>query len=229
MDLRKAVDRINKNGVLLVYPINNKSEPNSLWQELHPRKKMRWEWDSGGDQSVSDLWFMRERLSISGKVVYAKWYQGRATFFSVELFTAILRVFQEEGFYQQGLKRTARDVLEVLEENSPLSTKQLKKATELTGKENESLYTRSLKELWNRFIIVAYGEVDEGAFPSLAVGATRVIFEDIWAKSAELDLKKAKATIDKYMPADSLFRKYFDKTVKAMQKQHVFEEPDLEL
>ncbi|HMN67936.1 MAG TPA: hypothetical protein PKC28_05290, partial [Bdellovibrionales bacterium] len=75
----KAIKAIDKKGALLVYPLNNKKEPASIWSELFPRTKMRWEWDAGSDNRVAELWYLREELSRSRKVVYVKWYQGRAT------------------------------------------------------------------------------------------------------------------------------------------------------
>ena len=66
-----------------------------------------------------------------------------------------------------------------------------------------------MKELFRRFLIVAYGEVDDGAFPSLAVGATRTLFEDIWKDSQSLGAKEAEAILDKYMPKGSKFRGFW--------------------
>ena len=87
VSLQKAVTQINLHGILLVFPINNRDEPKSLWSEFYPRTKMRWEWDDSGDQKVSDMWSLMKRLSTTKQVVYSKWYQGRATFFSLELFS----------------------------------------------------------------------------------------------------------------------------------------------
>lgn len=84
------------------------------------------------------------------------------------------------------LSPTARLILDTLEEDSPLSTKQLKMMTDLRGKDNEPIYNKSLKELFKRFLIVGYGEVDDGAFPSLAVAATKSIYEDLWLKASKV-------------------------------------------
>ena len=167
MDLRSALSKVNKRGMLLVYPINNKKEPASLWSELYPKSEMRWEWDAGGDDRVSLLWHMRERLSTSDRVIYAKWFRGRATLISFELFASMLKLLAGG---EALLSFQARDILDLLREDSPLSTKALKKMTDLQGRENEKVYVRALKELWMRGLIVGYGEVDEGAFPSLAMG-----------------------------------------------------------
>lgn len=211
MNQKTAIAKINTRGILLVFPINNKKEPLSLWSEFYPRTPMRWEWNEDGDDRVGQLWGLMKKLSDSTTVVYSKWYQGRATFFSRELFTALVCVSMPY-FSDPEVSRTGRDLLECLESDSPLSTKELKKLTELRGKENEKFYNRGMKELFSKFLIVAFGEVDDGAFPSLAVGATRNLYEDIFNQAQEMKKSQARKIIDQYMPEGSLFRKYLDKT-----------------
>lgn len=190
-----------------MFPIDNAPEPRSLWSVAYPRSKMRWEWDDGGDNRVANLWYLREELSTSRKVVYVKWFRGRATFLSCDLFRALLCVYSKQpGF--SALTRDAREILSLLEENSPQSTKQLKRQSGLVGRALEPTYMKALQQLWDRLLIVAFGEVDEGAFPSLAVGATKWIFEGLYREAQELDLAEALATIEKYF------------TTPLLQKQH---------
>lgn len=210
MNQRSAISHINKNGVLLVFPINNAKDPQSLWSEFFPRTKMRWEWDDEGDNKVAGMWMLMKRLSNCDQVVYSKWYRGRATFFSRELFTAMLCIYKSTGELTYGLSRTARELLDALESDSPLSTKELKKITELQGRLNEPQYSRAMKELFSRLLIVAYGEVDDGAFPSLAVGATQLIYEDLWLEADAMDIKSAQAILDREMPMGSRMRKFFE-------------------
>lgn len=210
MNQKSAVRKINALGALLVFPIKNKKEPASLWSVFYPKKKMRWEWDDSSDSHVAELWHLMKKLSDSNQVVYSKWYQGRATFFSRELFTALL--CHSLGYFEQPtLSRTATNLLDCLDMDSPLSTKQLKQMTEMRGKDNEGAYNRAMKELFARFLIVAYGEVDDGAFPSLAVGATKNLFEDLLAQAREMKPEAAQKIIDHYLPLGSPFRKYLDK------------------
>src|SRR4051812_11251728 len=91
MNVRTAVSKLNKKHMLLVFPANNSKEIPSLWSEFFPRTKMVWEWDENGDTRVSDLWHLREKLSKSGLLVYGKWFRGRATLMSLEVFPALLR------------------------------------------------------------------------------------------------------------------------------------------
>lgn len=218
MKTKVALQKISEKGILLVYPIKNAKQPSSLWSQLHPRTEMRWEWDAEGDQKVANLWILREQLSTSNKVIYCKWYQGRATFFSFELYAACLRILSEHHFFTDSLSLQAQEVLDLLNEDSPLSTKQIKRATDLIGRDQEATYHRALKQLWSRFLIVGYGEVEEGAFPSLAVGSSRLLFEDVWIKSENLLLSEAQSIVNSYMPVDSLFRKYWDRQLKELKK-----------
>ena len=136
---------------------------------------MVWDWNDDAAGPVHDMWGLMKRLSDCREVVYSKWYQGRATFFSRELFAAMLCLRCLQSDARRGLSSTARTLFEVLENNSPLSTRKLKELTDLQGKLHEAEYSRAMKDLFTRLLIVGFGEVDDGAFPSLAVGATELL------------------------------------------------------
>ncbi|MFN8791680.1 MAG: hypothetical protein ACK5Y2_09540 [Bdellovibrionales bacterium] len=209
MSQSKAIKAIDRDGILLVFPIDNRRDPHSLWYELHPKTKMRWEWDEDGDSRVANLWHLRTELSTTRKVVYSKWFRGRATYFSRDLFRACLRLEQE---HLLNLSRESREVLDTLISDSPLSTRQLKEIVGLQGRLLEPLFNKSLKPLWDHFQIVGFGEFEDSSFPSLGIGATRTLYEDLREESQTLDLRKAQATLDRFMPAGSLWRKYWDRT-----------------
>ncbi len=218
MSLKKAVALIEKSGALLIFPINNRVEPPSLWFELHPGEKMLWEWDENGDSRVSDLWHLKTKLSASGKIVYSKWYQGRATAFSFPVFKCLLALTGATREEPELVQKNARIILDILNSDSPLSTKQLREACGLKGKENAAAYERALKELWKKFLIVGFGEVDDGAFPSLAVGSTRVIFEELWRDAQKLDPREAKSILEKTLTPDSHFMKAILKDMKSLKE-----------
>jgi hypothetical protein len=212
---KKAIQAIKTQGILLVYPIDNREEPKSLWSELHPRTRMRWEWDDDGDAKVATLWHLREEISRSREVVYSKWYQNRATFFSRPVFAALYRLSRE--FKPIKWTRESSAILEALEMDSPLSTKQIKEAVDLQGKLLESTYERAMKPLWQHFDIVGFGEVQDSSFPSLAVGATGVLFEDLVEEAQSLSVEKARALLEKHLPPKSLWRKFWDRIEAASQ------------
>ena len=206
MKKKDAVAAINRHGILLVYPIRNAPEPASLWSAAYPRSPMRWEWDDSGDDRVANLWHLREELSRSKQVVYAKWFQGRATFFSRRVFTALRTHYLQ---HPRALSREARELLELLRESSPQSTKQLKRGTGLVGRALESTYERALRELWRELLVVGFGEIDEGAFPSLAVGATSLLFEDLEDEARASSPEEAAATLNALWPRAPKFAAFF--------------------
>jgi hypothetical protein len=203
MNLNKACEAINKHGMLLVFPINNQKEPRSLWHEFYPRSEMRWVWDEDGDDRVMKMWFTMKKLSVDKRVVYSKWYQGRATFFSREVFTALRSYLSPD---RENLSRQAQELLEILESDSPLSTKQLKKMSELQGKDNASIYNRAMKTLFEQLWIVGFGEVDDGAFPSLAVGATSLLYEDLYLTDLSKD-QALKILMNKFVRQPKVLKK----------------------
>jgi len=68
-----------------------------------------------------------------------------------------------------------------------------------------------MKELFMRLLIVGFGEVEDGAFPSLAVGATELVFEDLWREGSQMSAPRAKATLERFMPPGSHFKRHFEK------------------
>ena len=197
--------------MLLVFPLQNQKEPKSIWSHFFPRSQMRWEWNDNGDNRVADLWHLREELSRSNRVVYSKWFRGRATFFSREVFVALLADIERRLPCPRGLTPEAWRILSLLNESSPQSTKQLKRGAQLEGKFLEPTYQKATQELWQRLLIVGHGEVDDGAFPSLAVGSTQLLFEDLW--------KKAHAERAKKVELPPVIQKFFDRICKGLDQK----------
>jgi hypothetical protein len=218
MTKASAIKAIDRHGMLLAFPLDNRPEPKSLWSVFYPRTKMRWEWDDNGDNRVADLWHLREELSRSRKVIYAKWFRGRATFFSRRLFVALLSEYMRQPGFNI-LSREAREILSLLEENSPQSTKQLKKQSSLVGRALEPTYNKALQELWQRLRIVAFGEVDEGAFPSLAVGATRLIFEPLYLEAKAQPSSESELVLAEHFALSPLLEKQHLKIMSQLNRE----------
>lgn len=215
--LARAVSIIDKLGIVLVYPIDNKAEPPSLWSALHPRSEMRWAWDADADPRVAALWHLRERLAQSSDVAYAKWFRGRATFFSLPVFHALVGRLVEAGDLFAGLPHEATSILERLRELSPRSTKEIRAEAGLRGRPFESLFTHAMKALWARLLIVGTGEVPDGAFPSLAVAATEMMFEDIWNARAEVPTS-ARKTLDDALTRSPVFARELARSLKTVRE-----------
>ncbi len=129
------------------------------------------------------LWHLREELSRSGRVVYAKWYKGRATFLSQTVAGAVMARMDRAVPSPTGAPRR---VLQLLEENSPISSKILKKRLNREHGLTSIEVDKAFGALWPSLKIVGYGEVEDGAFPSLAIGATSVLFENVYREALRL-------------------------------------------
>jgi len=203
--VEKARAIVERLGIALVYPIPNRPELPSLWGEMFPRTKMVWSWDADADPRVAQIWHVRERLARTHDVAYAKWFRGRATFFSLPVFHALLGRFRA---VRTPLPRESEAILELLRERSPMSTKAIRGAADLQGKAREALFQHAMKELWRRLLVVGMGEVEDGAFPSLSVGATELVFEDVWRAPVP---PRTDATLDAVLEKQALFRREVDK------------------
>ncbi|MBV2168592.1 MAG: hypothetical protein KUL82_07785 [Bdellovibrio sp.] len=204
---KKMIQAIESKGCLLVYPLENRKEPASLWSELYPRTKMRWEWDQEGDNRVAEMWVLREELSRSREVIYAKWFRGRATFFSKEVFVNLL-AYLGSSRGEVSLPRPSQEALDSFLLDSPQSTKIIKENLGWQGRIMESHYNRAMKPLWNFLYIVGFGEVEDSSFPSLNMAATQNLFEDLWLKSQDLDPKDAEESLVRILGEENLFLKY---------------------
>lgn len=215
LTLQTAVTAINQYGALLVFPANNEPLPPSLWSVFHTGKKMDWDWSSDGDSLVPQLWHLRTELAVSNEVVYTKWFQGRATVFSKELFTRILSTYSSKEDPLEGVSDQARIIYSVLMDDSPLPTKELKARVREESDTAMTSFDRSMKELWRRCLVVGYGEVEEGGFPSLAVGVTKNLFEELWDDSLLVSETNRTSQVAALLPAESPFLKAYKRQLRA--------------
>jgi hypothetical protein len=216
--LPRAIAAIEARGLLLVYPVQNREDPPSLWSALHPRAPMRWAWGGDADARVVELWHLRERLARSRRVVYGKWLGGRAMFTSTPVFGEMLaRVRAAVGRdVRRGLSREAVRLLEILEDDSPLATRSLRGAAEMGGRALEPTFVGAMRELWGRLLIVGAGEEAEGGFPSLAVGATSLLFEDVW-EAASAPTAGDDALFEATFARSPSFARSFGKALRAFE------------
>jgi hypothetical protein len=146
--------------------------------------------------------------------VYAKWFRGRATFFSRAIFVPILALLGTTRAEALRRNANASRLYEELLDNSPQTPRRLRQAVDLTGSHNRGDYERGVKLLWEQLVIVGTGEVDEGQFPALAMGATRHIHEDLWEEAYGMEPRDAEARCRRLLPAASPFSRFLDRLMR---------------
>ena len=187
--------------MLLVFPWVTALSPILVVRDL-PAQQDAWEDDDGMVAPSSGIY---GRTSLLGEVVTPSGITGHGVF-AQGLHRSPCTCWGTRGFQ-------ARDILDILIADSPQSTKALRRETGLTGRPNERIYERALKELWTRLFIVGFGEIDEGAFPSLAMGATKVLFEDLHTKASTMGAEEAAAGREALFKSVPLARKFYEKTL----------------
>jgi hypothetical protein len=179
---KKMLECIEEKHWALVYPLKGKDQWPSLWHHLYPRRPMNWSWDSEADPRISQLWADREDLASQKLAVYTKYFRDRATFFSKPYFVSLLR--EHRPWTKKPSDRLSRWLLDSLLDNTPQSTKMLKRRwRSLDGSAPNGNWDRSLKTLFRGLWIVGLGEEDDGAFPSLRLGATELAWEELWQEA----------------------------------------------
>lgn len=172
---------------------------------------MKWDWSEDADPRVVDIWHLKDELCFGQDVVYAKWFRGRATFFSKEIFVPVLCLLETTQVDEIHRSTHATDIYEELLDSSPQTPKLVRQAVDLSGSQNRSDYEKAVKLLWEQLLIVGTGEVDEGQFPALAMGATKHIFEELWHEARSMDPLDASHQCRDLLRADSPFYKFLNR------------------
>ena len=103
--------------------------------------------------------------------------------------------------------QAAHDIYQELLSESPLTPKMIKERLDFGGRKNRALYGRAIKILWERALIAGAGEVDEGQFPALSMGATRHFFEDEWDRAHAWPPEEARKRFkEKFPPNHPVYR-----------------------
>jgi hypothetical protein len=155
---------IKKVGVVSVFPSKTKSAPPSLWQYLHPRSKFSWVWDEAGDAKVVKLWWLKNEIAASKKVLYGRFFSNQPVFVSFKAAQS-LKASQSRKPYSE----LESYILGCLESNSPQTLRMLKKQARLDQVDflkNE--WQRALVLLQKQFLISSLGDStrEKGPMPS---------------------------------------------------------------
>jgi hypothetical protein len=153
----RAVELIRRMGLAYLFGGVDADLP-SLHTELTGREHIA-DWD----EETGKVWLLRGRLAQLGEAWYGEWLRRKGTFVAVALLPAALRWLGTPADEQGGVALAgaaspeARSLFEALLVEGPLSSVELRRATDLTGAERTATFSRALTALRRRMLITTYG------------------------------------------------------------------------
>jgi hypothetical protein len=167
-NLDQAVEFVDERGYIIFWPVKGIHFP-SLWSAVAGDRPVPNEHDDPGH--VTWRW----KDSALGKHIwyYAKVLRYKATFISLEVLPFFYALSENYGSpqedyltaYQDGhLTHAEKSVYEVILNNGPMHTIDLRQEAHLSGKTSESMFNRALEKLQAEFRIVPVGIAEAGTW-----------------------------------------------------------------
>jgi hypothetical protein len=149
-----ALDFINSVGFCFAFK-SHKSELPCLWHASCGERQPLYPHHSHHDPHITFVWVTKDTLPEAKKVYYGKALKNRPTFISLEYFPyfyalkgapADLEAYLEQ--YERGvLSRPAKQIMDILVNESPLPTSDIKMASKMRGPEARSRFDKAIAEL----------------------------------------------------------------------------------
>jgi len=167
-NLDQAIEFVNERGYILFWPIKGIHFP-SLWTSVAGDRPVPNEHDDPGHVT----WGWKDYALGLHIWYYAKVLRYKATFISLDILPYFYALSENFGSpnedylisYQDGqLSHTEKIVYELILDNGPMHTIELRQAAHLSGKTNDSLFNRSLEKLQSDFRIVPIGIAAAGSW-----------------------------------------------------------------
>lgn len=179
MTLKGALEHVEKVGRVAIFPEKNKKKSSiiSLWELFFPRTKMKWEWDDSADNRVVKLWWLKNEIAQTQKVLYGRFFGNRPILVSKNEARRTMA-----GLERKPLSSLAREILSRLEDNSPQTKRMIGKSLRDDGWEiTKGDFERALLSLQKQFLIVNLGdsEREKGPMPSTEYAALSLVFPDL--------------------------------------------------
>lgn len=162
--LAKYLDFINQQGVVSVFPSKSRKAPLSLFKFLHPRSEFSWVWDEHGDDKVVKLWWLKNEIAATRKVLYGRFFTGQPVFVSLQQ----AKILQANA-QRRHLGALETYILEQLNLSSPQTLRMLKRQAKHEGVEFlRSDWQRALLGLQKQFLVSSLGDStrENGPMPS---------------------------------------------------------------
>lgn len=175
----KVLSLINEHQIVYVYPHKSKEEV-SIFRLLYPKKEFRWDWSEAADPKLVELWWLKDDLARSKKVVYGRFFKAKPCFVSIKKFQLLLK---NTLVNIDQLNALETFIYELLLENSPQSTRMIKKVYRKLGVEvyTRTEWNKAFLGLQKKLLICNLGdsEREHSPMPSTEYAAVEHVFENL--------------------------------------------------
>lgn len=164
--LQKAAAWIDDLGFALLFEHKGQPVPSLLVRAVTPTPDEKFDWGP----EAETVWTWKDELPRRGLAWYGHFVNGRKSFLSPRLLTALYpREGTPDDYRSEDLSTDARRIADVLLPSGPLSAATIREATGLKG----SAYDRAIKELGRKLVITHAGIEEQGAgWPSSVLDLT---------------------------------------------------------
>ncbi|HEX2370789.1 MAG TPA: hypothetical protein VHM94_16305 [Acidimicrobiia bacterium] len=162
--VERAVELIERVGLAYLFGGGAATDLPNLHTELTGRVSIG-DWDD----ETGEVWLLRGRLPELSVAWYGEWLRRRGTFVASRLLPAALRWTGTPGDEQGGVDRAraisteAASLFEALLVEGPLSSVEMRRATDLTGAERTPTFSRALRALRRGMLITTFGVATVGS------------------------------------------------------------------
>ena len=166
--VEEALNFVNERGFVYFWPIKGVELP-SLWAAVAGQRPVADEHDDPGHVT----WRWKDGMLDKRQWYYGKILRGKATMISLETVPAFYALSENYGdpehdhlqLYEDGLlSREAKLIYEMLLQEGPLDTVNLRRKIHMTGKASNSPFERGLTGLQRDFKILPVGIAEAGAW-----------------------------------------------------------------
>ena len=176
----EALDFVNKYGCVTLFPIKGVAFP-SLYRAVLGRDR---------DEKFNRTWTWADHMAEERKIHYAKLVKNQVTLISLEMFPHFYRLYRKDEF-----SGTPRRILDFLKHHGATSTTNLRKALNLTGRDNKQEFTKAMDLLQSTFAIAIVDREDSPKMLYTWNLLERWMSKDLLRKAEALSEKAAKEKI----------------------------------
>ncbi len=164
--LAEAARFVKEAGLAYVFPDGKMKLP-SLWGAVKGDPWREWsEEDHGWTKAVATTWELKDELGAKRKALFGRYVRGKGTLIALDVAEALHSLLAHDD----GLSPLARETYERLGRVGRMSTLRLRESLRLEGSKGNQRFSKTMVELYRRFLICNAGvDGSESRWPAAVI------------------------------------------------------------